>query len=287
MEKLKEENKVQCKHPFLCSILSILMYYGLVTTFGAITIILGILITRNHEITDSTFKTCSPIYIIICFISMILLNLIFKNLKIYLRGNFFKTLKASSVLLIYETLFLLYTIYIKVTDYVQFKSASEIIFGIIVLFFGIGFIEESLFRGLILNMFAKKYSNKPYGILKILIFPSIFFGAIHLLNIFSDVGIKNAILQSIIAFSIGILLNAIYLRGGNIFVLILIHAIIDASGAFGPLFTKENITLSDSINSTSYATLIYVPLYMLITKFLLRKSKLNEVEETIKRINNK
>lgn len=286
MQNLKEKKNIEFKYPLLYSILSILIYYGFTAIFGLVTIVLGNLINGNYKNAESTFKTYSPTTIAICIISMLLLNLIFKNLKIYLRGNFFKTLKASSVLLIYETFFLIYILYIKLNTNVQFKSAGEIILGIITLLFGIGFIEESLFRGLILNMFAKKYINKPYGILKILIFPSIIFGTIHLVNIFINVNIQNAILQATIAFFIGILLNAIYLRGGNIFVLILIHAIIDASGMFETLFTQENVTISDSINNISYATLLYIPIYLLLTIFLLRKSKLNEVKETLKKINN-
>ncbi len=283
MENIQDKNIALHKYPFLFSILTLLIYNGLVTVLGLITTVVGSFITGNYENFESNLKTLSPLTIMICFTSVLLLNLFFKNLKIYERGNFFKTLKASFLYLTFVTLNLIYTIYIAIKNNAQFKPISGIFFGIFVLIFGIGFIEESLYRGLILNIFAKKYLDKPNGIFKILMFPAIIFGAIHIFNIFTGISLEKAILQTILAFFVGILLNAIYLRGGNIFVLILIHAILDASGLFDYLFLKTNLTISDSINNMHYTPLFLAPLYLLLTFFLLRKSKLKEIKNTLKK----
>ncbi len=287
MENLK--NKKIYKHPFLFSILVFLMYNGFTIVFSTI---VGILVTLisffNHgryENLISTFKLTSPFVMAINVISILLSNLIFKNLRIYTKGNFFKTVKVSSVYLVYVLAILICVTYTKIQTNPQFKSTTEIILSILTLIFTVGFVEESLFRGLILNIFAKKYLYEPKGILKILVFPSVIFGFVHLFNIFVGVSLEKVILQSVMAFFTGILLNAIYIRSGNIFVLILIHAIIDASGLFEHLFLKTNITLSNSINKISYITLVYIPLYLLLTIFLLRKSKLEEVKENLKEIN--
>ncbi len=287
MEDLK--NKKLYKRPFLFSILIILIYNSFTTVFDTITGFLTILINffnnKNHEKDlTSIFEITSPLSIIISTISILLLNLIFKNLKIYKIKNFFKTLKISSFYLIFTIFSLMCAIYENVNH--QFKPFNEIILGVLSLVFEIGFVEESLFRGLILNIFAKKYLDEYRGILKILIFPAIIFGLIHLLNVFAGVNLEKAILQAFLAFFIGILLNAIYMRGGNIFVLILIHAIIDASGLFKTFFIKEiHLTNIDAINQTSYTELFYIPLYLLLAIFLLRKSKLEEVKENLKTIN--
>ena len=278
------------KHPFLFSIVIILIYQGFIT---ALSVILGVFIALinffNHVDygnLKSIFKEISPLSIAVSVISILLINLIFKNLKIYTKRNFFKTVKVSLVYLIYILALLIYTIYQNTKINHQFKPSSEIILGILALILEIGFVEESLYRGLILNIFAKKYLDKPNGISKILFFPAIIFGSIHMLNILAGVYLEKAILQAVLAFLVGILLNAIYLRGRNILVLILIHAIVDASGLFKCLFLRTNMTFSDCINQTSYTELIiYIPLSILSTIFILRKSKLEEVKENLKTIN--
>ena len=285
MENIENKNITLHKYPFLCSIIIFLIYHILITVLSLVVTVTGSFITGNYENFESNLKTLSPLTILICFTSIILLNLFFKNLKIYKKGNFFKTLKASSFYLTFITLNLIYTIYIAIKNNAQFKPISGIFFGIFVLIFGIGFIEESLYRGLILNIFAKKYLYEPNGILKILFFPAIIFGSIHILNILIGVSLEKAILQTVLAFLVGILLNAIYLRGGNIFVLILIHVIVDASGLFNYLFLETNITISDSINNMQYTPLFLAPLYLLLTFFLLRKSKLKEIKKTLEEIN--
>lgn len=285
MENIKDKNNTLHNYPFLFSILILLIYNGLVTVLGLIATVTGSFITGNYENFESNLKTLSPLTIIICFISILLLNLIFKNLKIYERGNFFKTLKASSLYLTFITLCLAYNIYIAIKNNAQFKPINGIFFGIFVLVFGVGFVEESLYRGLILNIFAKKYLNKSNCIFKILMFPAIIFSVIHIFNVFIGVSLEKAILQAVLTFFIGILLNAIYLRGGNIFVLILIHAILDASGLFEYLFLKTNITISDSINNMNYTPLFLTPLYLLLTFYLLRKPKLKEIKNILKEVN--
>ncbi len=285
MENIQEKNNSLYKYPFLFSILIFLIYNCFVAILGLITTVVGSFTVVDYESFKSSLKTLSPLTAIICFISTIILNIVFKNLKIYKRGNFYKTSKVSAIYLIFTALVLISTIYFKINNNSQFKSINGIFTGIFILVFGLSFTEESLFRGLILNIFAKKYLNEPNGIFKILMYPAIIFSAVHLFNVFNEVSLEKTILQTVLAFFIGILLNAIYLRGGNIFVLILIHAIIDAKGMFDTLFLDTNITISQSINNLDYTPLFLAPLYLLLTFFLLRKSKLNEVKNTLKEIN--
>ena len=200
MENLKYD-KIY-KYPFIYSILAILIYNGFITAFGLIISILIPLINyishTNYDYLESIFKITSPFSIIVSIISTLLLNLIFKNLKIYTKGNFFKTLKVFSVYLIFTISLLICVIYKNINH--QFKPFNKIILGVLTLVFVIGFVEESLFRGLILNIFAKKYIDKPCGILKILIFPALIFGGLHIFNIFNKVSLEKAILQTVLAF---------------------------------------------------------------------------------------
>ena len=274
------------KNPFISSIIAVFLSY--IFSLPPIYLILEIQKNiKNHLIYNSfTF-----LIEFINAISAFLVVLIFKNLKIYTRKNFFKTLKVSLFYLIIELINASYFVILTLNKNKEFGSFPKIILGIVILVFGIGFFEESIYRGLILNIFAKKYIDKPHGILKILIFPALIFGFIHIINyFFYNVKIEKVIFQMIICFFAGVIFNAIYIRGGNIFILILIHAISDIAATFETLFFKNNDNFGCIINKEKdlldwILSLSYFPMVIVLTIFLLRKSKLKEAKENLKKIN--
>ncbi len=176
---------------------------------------------------------------------------------------------------------------------ISFRSISEILLYVFALIIISGFVTDSIFNGLILNSFAKKYLNKPHGIFKILTFPNLFllipilcFYIIEAIdfNMNIEYNPKEAIFQIILIFFVRILTTAIYLRGGNILVIILIHSIMYATIYFRYAFLKFT-TFNKYVNQFNYLNLIYIPVCLLLTVFLLRKSKIEEVKENLKTIN--
>ncbi len=285
MKKLIKITNLQTNYPSIFSIAAILLFY----IFSIPTIDLLLYIRKNIK-DEFLYNTFSFLIEFITPISTILVVLIFKNLKIYHKKNFFKTLKISYVYLIIEIINACYYIFLALNKNKEFKSIHIIVLEIIFLVFDISFFEESIYRGLILNMFAKKYINKPHGILKILFFPALIFGFMHITNyFFNHVEIKSVISQMIICFFTGMLFNAIYMRGGNIISLILIHTISNIAAFFESSFLKNSGEFSDVINKINLfdwlINLAYIPMTIILTIVLLRKSKLEEVKENLKAIN--
>jgi membrane protease YdiL (CAAX protease family) len=93
----------------------------------------------------------------------------------------------------------------------EWKSGLEIFSGILTIL-GIGIREEILYRGVNANAIARKYGNTAKGLWITALCSGALFGAIHLPNVFHGVSFTGALMQSISAFTGGVLFCAIYLR---------------------------------------------------------------------------
>lgn len=156
-------------------------------------------------------------------------------------------------------------------------QASGYIFYFVAAMFLIGFNEELVFRGIILNLFLDRFGNSKKGILTATVLSSAIFGAVHLTNIFSGVSVGSAIVQSIQAALLGGLLAAIYLRSGNIWIVITAHALTDfASMLSSGIYGMGNAI--DSINQLSWINFIMLPVFLIPVLILFRRSKLQELE---------
>ena len=136
-------------------------------------------------------------------------------------------------------------------------SALEILFFAATMFL-IGWTEELIFRGVILNLFLERFSKTKRGILWAVILSGVLFGAVHLTNISQGVTVTSAMIQAINAAFLGVIFGAVYARSGNIWLVMTFHALVDfaslmGSGIFGTGTTVEQI------NQMSAANLIAVP----------------------------
>jgi uncharacterized protein len=86
----------------------------------------------------------------------------------------------------------------------------------------VGFSEELMFRGAILQAFRHSVS-----IWLAVLFTSLAFGAIHSLNVFVTGDLKSAMIQSSAAFLSGIVFIALRLRTGSLWPPIIVHALWD------------------------------------------------------------
>ena len=186
-------------------------------------------------------------------------------------------------------------IYKAIKENLEFKTSTEIILGVFRIL-SISFFEESLFRGLITNAFAKKHideKDEENGILKIIIYTSLIYGISHIINIFTPgINIPCAIIQILNAILIGAIFTAIYLRGGSILVTIILNMITNIYGLYKLYFFNiENIKSEiDLINSRDLIRDIRICVMLfgitiLYVSFLIRKSKINDIKNTIKIIN--
>ena len=146
---------------------------------------------------------------------------------------------------------------------------------------------EAVFRGVAVNVIADKYLKDRRGIFFTTYAAAFFFGFMHMGNMISGQPFLPSLAQSINAVFLGALLVAIYLRGGNIWAMAVLHGFYDMSILVASLFTKTHgmdpvsslaSNADVSINSL-LLTCAMAPVYVLITIFLLRKSKCDEIIE--------
>lgn len=86
------------------------------------------------------------------------------------------------------------------------------------------FLEEVVFRGLVLVALAAAWGNSTSGLVKSVVIASLFFAAMHLLNVFGGNPLPIVLLQSAGAFFLGILFGSLVLGGDSLYPAALLHA---------------------------------------------------------------
>lgn len=142
--------------------------------------------------------------------------------------------------------------------------------------FTIGLAEELIFRGVIAQTLLEHFGASRGGIWKACIVSGLFFGGAHLTNLLSSVPF-GVLMQCVFAASLGVLYAALYFRTGNIWVLVFLHGLNDASSLLiGGLYGTE--TVASAVSSYDPTMLFSILIYVLPAAFLLRKKKIGEVK---------
>ena len=147
---------------------------------------------------------------------------------------------------------------------------------------GVGIREECIYRAAVQNIVAKKYANSVKGIWITAIVGAFIFGIMHAGNFFTTTTNPSSIVVQIIsAMFSGLVIGAIYLRSGNIWVVILIHTLIDTAGLVP--FSFLGVTLDESLNQMvwDWTKLILWVVEIGYAAFLLRPSKCKQICESL------
>lgn len=91
----------------------------------------------------------------------------------------------------------------------------------------VGFAEEAIFRGLMLN------ALKAQGVWKAAIITALLFGLSHSLNLLSGQNVANTIMQIFYALAIGFAFSAVVLKTGILWPLVIVHSLIDFTATLG------------------------------------------------------
>jgi uncharacterized protein len=103
--------------------------------------------------------------------------------------------------------------------------------GVLTLFILVAaFLEEVVFRGLILYAFVREWGGTNRGLIGSVLVSSIFFGGMHILDFLSGRPLPNVLLQSIQALFLGIILGTILLVGKSIYPAAFFHGILNLIG---------------------------------------------------------
>lgn len=105
------------------------------------------------------------------------------------------------------------------------NSINEIIFYIISMF-GVGFLEEIIFRGFLFKAMAKD------GLKSAIIVTSITFGIGHILNLFNGAEIIPTLIQIGYAISVGFMFVIIFYKSNNLWPCILTHILVNSLSIF-------------------------------------------------------
>ena len=200
------------------------------------------------------------------------------------------TLRAAlPIFLAYGLILVLQLMVVGRDPATQWKSELGIFHGILLLL-GIGIREEVLFRGVITNAIARKYGSNTKGLWITALSAGAMFGAMHLSNAFYGVSFAGALTQAIGCIAGGVLFCAIYLRGGNIWVVALLHSLEDTPALAKTLFTNfaENVTAAQVDMMSSYrpdlTKVIFFVVELLLAAYLLRKSKQQKIFDRIEQL---
>lgn len=163
----------------------------------------------------------------------------------------------------------------------KYSADVSLILPLVLRYTGVGLIEESFFRGLILAILLSAWGINKKGIYRSVIVSSILFGLVHLTNLFNILKGKDVMIETIsqvfyVTF-LGIFFAAIYLRTKNLWIAVIIHSLFDiADGLYaiaiktGGISSITNTLTAVSITDEVLNAVLGIP-FALFGIFILRK----------------
>ena len=254
------------KHTVICTILLIIWAYFLVMIPAAIGTGIVCAVLRLGELQNYLFIGVAAMALVTLLVHRIWFQPEFKG--ILFRG-FAKTLKCSAAILVFWLLLCL-------PDFLKGNFPQTFNLNVISLAVTAGFSEEVIFRGLPLSYLKRQLRSEKHIPLIVIITGAIF-GLTHVSNILFGASVSASLVQGVTTTCIGIFLGAVFMRGGNIFVPMLLHALHDMLVlSFSPA-DEVSVTLTENATPEDFiATLICVGLAA-FGLFLVRKSKRAEI----------
>ncbi|HPG42719.1 MAG TPA: CPBP family intramembrane metalloprotease [Acholeplasmataceae bacterium] len=142
--------------------------------------------------------------------------------------DMFKFNQAGKSLLVMLPAFLISINNFPISAFLQGRTElNEPVYRIFLFFIeclSIGFFEEILFRGILLFVLLDIFSNRKYGVLLAIVFSSLIFGSLHILNVFEGASMNVIIEQIGYSFLMGMLWAVMYLKTKNVWLVMLLHA---------------------------------------------------------------
>ncbi|MBI9051083.1 MAG: CPBP family intramembrane metalloprotease [Anaerolineaceae bacterium] len=160
-------------------------------------------------------------------------------------------------------------------------SKPDLIFLFFLLYLAVGFIEEILFRGVMLPLMLRKWGATRKGIYWTVIFSSAIFGVIHIFNlIMGRYTLLASITQIIVGTCFGVYFAACFLRNRSIWPVIITHALFDIGANFTKIAVDSNFGVVHQTTMTNSIISILISLPMLIYGLiLLRKVQPGQWQE--------
>jgi uncharacterized protein len=143
-------------------------------------------------------------------------------------GHIFKIKSLSKAFLIMIPAFIVSINNFPIVAFLDGRAIlTEPIYRIFLFFIeslSVGFFEEIIFRGMILVFLLDKLKEEKNGVMISIILSSLIFGFIHVLNIFNGASVNSTMLQIGYSFLVGMMWAVLFLKTGNLWLTMLLHA---------------------------------------------------------------
>jgi len=118
-------------------------------------------------------------------------------------------------------------------------------------------LEEIVFRGLIMRAFLVKWGESSNGAVRAVVVASLFFAAMHLVNVLGGNPLPAVLLQAAGAIFLGILLGGLVVYGGSIYPAVILHGLLNLAA-----FLNLAATGSDGSDPSAWLvqSLLMIPL---------------------------
>ncbi len=164
------------------------------------------------------------------------------------RHYFFIGINKENII-VYSPLLIVLCIILIGTKGLNFASISDLLLMFLMQMFIVAFIEETIFRGILLRMLL------PKGTFVAVWISSILFGITHALQLIGGQSIEDTIIQIIYALLVGLVLSLLIIDGQSIILTILFHGL---NNFFNFMGNAESSML------TAYIIIFVLFVYMLV-----------------------
>lgn len=217
---------------------------------------------------------------------ILFLMYLMNNLHIFMRRRI--TIPAALIPGTYMMIISILSIVTGLINAEGFRSPSTILFSS-VYFILVAVTEELVYRGVTADIFLKTFlfNSNPYGagsydqngrkaIWTSIICSGLVFGLAHLSNV-SHSSVSGVLVQMLGAFLMGMVLTAVYYRTGNIYAVIILHAVNDIAAALPATIVQSQQTISDVISGYGIMDILMLLPYLAVLLIILRPSKMEEI----------
>ena len=260
MKKIIEKIR---QYPFIAAIAATILYFACNLCFG--------LILRT--LPDGLISQL--VIELVCVAWPLALLFLFGQGRAFRMGTVGKAFKTGFLFLILAGIVLAGNILSTPAD--AWRSTTAIALGIIEMIC-VGIREEVVFRGIVTDLIARKHATSTKGVYLTVFGASFLFGALHMQNMLAGAELLYVLIQSLMSWSIGSVFCAIYLRGGSLWGLALLHAIFDAMLLFRTRFTTV-VTEQKVLSGFDPTQLAICAAMFVLALLLLRKKKMAGVIE--------
>lgn len=165
-----------------------------------------------------------------------------------------------------------------IQDHTYMTLPNNHIFPFIIYNSSIAFFEEIIFRSILLVLFLKTMPQTKKSVFKAIIYSSIVFALVHILNYFEGASIFNTLRQVGYSFLTGLLWSSLYLLTKNLYISMFAHATYNIAGMF---FVSLGYVINQFDTVTIVVTILLSTLTALYYLNLIYKSDTAELYEIL------